>query len=374
MRALSVRGLNKFLNGKPINIRTLKTAWSAFVSSETAYKPLYVTFEISNLCNLNCRMCIKNYINRKNELMSFEIFKKVIDEVEPVYVGLTGYGEPLFNKEVFDMIRYCKQKNRRTIVKLFTNSMLLNKKIILQLINAGLDILTISLESPSKLNEKIRINSKIDKIKSNIAMINSLSKGKLEVDINTVFMKDNAKDLKNMIDFVHKFKTNFTLAPMTIYGKPENKTMLPARLGQENLRLYLNEAISKAEELDKTEIANEIKAYKRIVEERWQDFAVGEQFAKSACFVPWMTCYVATNGDVYPCCYFYEGSIKYGNINKNSFSEIWNSNAARKFRENMVKNGRNYAACTTCPENGEFLFKIFQKVPLKFLSSRKYDA
>jgi radical SAM protein with 4Fe4S-binding SPASM domain len=372
MRALSKKGIKKFLKNCPPDLRVLRTLFSAFKSKAITHLPLYVTFEISNACNLNCRMCIRNFIDRKNQLLSLETFKKIIDEVKPLYVGLTGYGEPLFNKDVFKMIKYCKQKNKRTIVKLFTNAMLLNREVIFKLISAGLDILTISLESPSELNEKIRINSKIDKIKSNIAMINSLSKGKLEVDINTVVMKDNAKDLKNMIDFVHKHKNSFTLAPMTIYGKADNLPLLPSNLGKEKLITYLDEAIGKAAALGERDVAKDIEAYKKIIQERWDNFAEGKLFAKSACFVPWLTCYVATNGDVYPCCYFYEGGVKYGNIREKSFNEIWNSKVAQEFRKSMVENGRMCTTCATCPENDDFLFKLFKYLPLKFLSQRKY--
>jgi len=375
MRALSTKGMQRFLGNYPLSVRALRTAYSAFVSKPRAYRPLYVTFEVSNLCNLNCKMCIRNFINRKNELMDFETFKKVIDEIRPLYVGLTGYGEPLFNMDVFRMIKYAKEKNKKTIVKLFTNATLLNKERIYGLIDSGLDILNISLESPLKTNEKIRINSNITKITENLKLLNSAKKGgKPEVDINTVVMRDNLQDLPEMISLVHELNAKFTLAHMTIYGKNENKEMLPSKNGREKTHFYLEKARKRAESLGESEISKDIADYMKLVDKNWGKFAECSLFEDAACFVPWLTCYVASNGDVYPCCYFYEGSIKYGNINKNSFSEIWNSNAARKFRENMVKNGRNYAACTTCPENGEFLFKIFQKVPLKFLSSRKYDA
>ena len=67
-------------------------------------KPYSALIEVTNICNLECPLCPtgENTLNRKPQNMSFETFRKIIDEIAAycVEVNLTNYGEPLLNKEI----------------------------------------------------------------------------------------------------------------------------------------------------------------------------------------------------------------------------------------------------------------------------------
>lgn len=122
--------------------------------------PFLVFLDPADLCNFQCKFCptgnrtlIKN-INRNSGLMNFDLFKKIIDdlgEFEKPIKALRLYkdGEPLLNPRFADMIRYAKKSGCALQVDTTTNASLLNPEKNLELIEAGLDRIYISLEGLS---------------------------------------------------------------------------------------------------------------------------------------------------------------------------------------------------------------------------------
>lgn len=67
------------------------------------------------------------------------------------------------------------------------------------------------------------------------------------------------------------------------------------------------------------------------------------------CMYPWTHLFVSPNGDTYPCCGFDYAKESVGNTNKNTMKEIWNGNAMREIRLNMLNN-QAVAGCNRCYE------------------------
>ena len=86
--------------------------------------PSQAQIEITNRCNLTCKMCPRDYFNLLKEDMPLETFKKIVDRLENItLLTLTGWGEPLVHPHIFEMITYCKERSHK--VKLTTNGTLL---------------------------------------------------------------------------------------------------------------------------------------------------------------------------------------------------------------------------------------------------------
>jgi len=64
----------------------------------------------------------------------------------------------------------------------------------------------------------------------------------------------------------------------------------------------------------------------------------------SFCIMPWVHLHVDTQGTVKACC---SSGAVFGNVNKESLSEIWNGEKATKFRENTL-NGFKDKRCSIC--------------------------
>ena len=104
-------------------------------------------FQVSTQCNSNCIFCISPKIKREYKIMSFEIFKKAIDDYDAMggkKINLTPmYGEPLLDTNLFTKIKYAKEKGM--YVYLFTNGSLLSLNDNYEkLIDSGIDRINIS--------------------------------------------------------------------------------------------------------------------------------------------------------------------------------------------------------------------------------------
>jgi radical SAM protein with 4Fe4S-binding SPASM domain len=66
------------------------------------------------------------------------------------------------------------------------------------------------------------------------------------------------------------------------------------------------------------------------------------------CLDPWYQPFILTNGDVWPCCWFYESL---GNVNDTPFHKLINSSAFQKLRHELLT-GELRNACIECPSRG----------------------
>jgi hypothetical protein len=122
--------------------------------------PLHVDFEASSRCNLACPMCFRRHFENQQEFldMDFELFKKGIDECaafDLYSIRLSWRGESTVNPLLIDMIRYARKAGIREI-SFLTNGSALNRDFILELIGAGLDYVTISIDGLKESYEKLR--------------------------------------------------------------------------------------------------------------------------------------------------------------------------------------------------------------------------
>ncbi len=123
--------------------------------------PFSVFVDPSDYCNFKCKFCptgnrelLKSF-NRKPKLMSFELYKKIINDIcafkKPIKVlRLYKDGEPLLNPKFEEMVKYAKDKNCALKIDTTTNGSLLNPKRNLQIIDAGLDKIHISVNGLSE--------------------------------------------------------------------------------------------------------------------------------------------------------------------------------------------------------------------------------
>ncbi len=169
--------------------------------------PFLLGIEPTNICNLKCKFCptgdpqLVARMGRKNGIMSFDLFRKIVDEARkfPVKIKevcLFKDGEPLLHKDIVRMIRYIKQADICERIKLFTNGLLLNPDLNAGLAEAGLDFLRVSVEgvSPQRYMELCNVDIKYDEFLNNIADYYRIKKrGRLVAKIIDVNLTDVEK-------------------------------------------------------------------------------------------------------------------------------------------------------------------------------------
>lgn len=122
--------------------------------------PFLIFLDPSDLCNFQCKFCpsgdkaLLKKVKRRPGLMDFELYRKIIDDLctfeKPIKVlRLYKDGEPLLNPRFPEMVRYARERGCALQVDTTTNASLLNPQLNLELIDAGLDRIHISLNGLS---------------------------------------------------------------------------------------------------------------------------------------------------------------------------------------------------------------------------------
>jgi len=143
------------------------------MSSTQLIIPERLQLETVHGCNARCTMCpIHLASERKKGIMSFELFKYIVDKMIPFKENITkfdlwGLGEPLLDKNIASKIRYAKDKGFQNLA-IATNVDLLNSEIVTQLYQAKLDTILFSIDGVTKqTHESIRINTNFERVIEN---------------------------------------------------------------------------------------------------------------------------------------------------------------------------------------------------------------
>ena len=172
---------------------------------------LYI--EATSRCNLNCSMCFRNtWIDEPFADMDAAVFEAAMRTMPPTVstVFFGGMGEPLFHKDIVGMIRHAAGLGKR--VELVTNATLLTRETARNLLDAGLSMLWVSIESfEAGSYESIRKDGDLELVQENIRAFNR-ERAKLDqsvrLGVNFVVMKSNIHQLKGIPRFVSRFQVN----------------------------------------------------------------------------------------------------------------------------------------------------------------------
>jgi len=105
--------------------------------------PSHAQISLTNECSQNCQFCYNK--NRSGMLLSTYEIKKLIQELKKMgvfWLGFTG-GEPLLNKDIVEIV---KSVGDDCAIKLFTTGSDLTEELAVELKNAGLLYVSISLD------------------------------------------------------------------------------------------------------------------------------------------------------------------------------------------------------------------------------------
>lgn len=172
-----------------------------------------VYIEPTVACNLDCITCFRNHweqaIGRMSEATFERIFEglKALDPIPDVYFG--GIGEPLFHPKTIEWVARIKALGVR--VELITNGTTLTEKKSRQLIDAGLDLLWVSLDGATpETFADVRLGAELPQIVANMKRFANMRKASHwatpEIGVAFVAMKRNIQDLPQVIKIGKSFR------------------------------------------------------------------------------------------------------------------------------------------------------------------------
>jgi len=254
--------------------------------------PRRLVLELTNACNLNCKMCGRNAADFRATWFQMEwlkLFEPVADRIEEV--TLMGWGEPTVHPHFADFLTWAHDLGLR---KYFcTNGMRLDK-LFDDLFRTEADIIAISLDgAQAKTNDAIRRGGDFNKIVHTLSEITAYKANhNLSFPyMNFVFtaMDENLSELPDLVRLAGNigldevkavYLTAFdeASAPLTLYDK------------MERTREVFQKAIEAGQELGVS-----LKLPHLVGED-----PAGEALHKT-CYTAWRDFFLGSDGYVRPC-------------------------------------------------------------------------
>ena len=157
----------------------------------------YICFEVSAICNMDCKFCFANWRENRKQL-PLEKVKTIIDKLKEYgieAINLTG-GDPLLRNDIVDICKYCKDKGIMTIIS--TNGIeLMNKKEVLKYI----DSINLPLDSfDSNIHNEMRPCAVKNHHKLILELIDYINDNypSIKIKINTMVGKLNISGIINI--------------------------------------------------------------------------------------------------------------------------------------------------------------------------------
>ncbi len=146
-----------------------------FLSKRDKAFPSMVAVKITNVCNLECIHCPYSFISKEKNYtprhMKWELYERIVTEVarhKGTIFRILCDGEPLKHPLFLDMIKFTKKKGISPM-NFITNGMLLDEKMAVGILEAGVEVVEISLDAFAKSTyESIRKGASYEQVISNV--------------------------------------------------------------------------------------------------------------------------------------------------------------------------------------------------------------
>ena len=283
--------------------------------------PVSVSIELTNNCNLNCPQCFSGsgLMTRKRGFMEIDLYKKVMKELSPFLYNVNLYfqGEPMLHPQFFSFLTF--PSTIQSVVS--TNGHFLSSENSEKLVRSTLRKLIISLDGfDQKTYPAYRINGNFTDVTEGLKNLatakkryNSLLKIELQFLVNSI----NENQVQQVRQFAKSINAFLRLKSMQILNKSEINTWLPS---QRRFRRY------------------RIEEGEYVLKNRLPD----------RCARLWFNPVITWDGKVLPCCFDKDAEYVMGDLNNESFRDIWDGPKFRIFRKSILSGRHMIDMCTNC--------------------------
>ncbi len=290
--------------------------------------PVFVSIEPTTSCNLRCPQCPSGLreFSRPTGMLQQQLFQTIIGQLKSHLHSLTFYfqGEPYLNPDFLNMVSFAHANKIFTITS--TNAHYLTEENARQTVLSKLDKLIISVDGITQgVYEQYRIGGKLDKVLEGT--------------------KEILKQKKRL-----KSKTPHVVWQFVVF-KP-NQTQIEAvkKLGKE---LGVDEVKIKTAQIYDFEnghtLIPDLENYSRYKKDASGNYHIKNKLLNQ-CWRMWQGCVITWDGKIVPCCFDKDAKYKLGNLESESFKNIWFSPAYDQFRRSVLKSRNQIDICTNCTE------------------------
>lgn len=331
--------------------------------------PTNVDIELSNRCNLRCRMCWfhgESGIGNRYagcELTTTEVFNLVdrLSRHKPhIYIGGS---EPFIRDDLMAILAHIRGRDLK--VSFTTNGTLLDGEKIGKLVDLGVETVNFSFDGPEALHDRVRGAGVFAKAVSAIRELSAERKrrGRAAPVIN-VNITMTSRIVGHIGETVGALK-EATLDGVDYYRMHHLWFITPSELARH--RRVMGKAlgcrapgaaghvIERSRMIDPVALADELSTFKEYARVKmfpnlhyagiikyYSDYPF-----TGRCFAPFRSALIKPNGDVRFCPDEWIDDYVLGNVRNDDFDAIWNNSRARKFRTVLWKR-RCFPGCKRC--------------------------
>jgi radical SAM protein with 4Fe4S-binding SPASM domain len=283
--------------------------------------PVSVSAELTNTCNLNCPHCFtgSGLMARKRGFMDFDLYKKVMKELSPYLYNANLYfqGEPMLHPQFFSFIGI--PTTVHSVVS--TNGHFLSEENSEKLVRSPLNRLIVSLDGIDQTTySAYRVNGNINNVTEgleNLAIAKKRHKSSLKIEIQFLVSSINENQIEYVRQFAKSVNALLRLKSMQIIDKTVIGSWLPSGRRFSRYRMKEGEYVSKNRLPDR-------------------------------CARLWFNPVITWDGKVVPCCFDKNAEYVMGDLNNESFREIWDGPKFRIFRKSILTGRHMIEMCRDC--------------------------
>jgi len=301
--------------------------------------PRSLYLETTNRCDSKCQTCIRTFhsLEPPADLTLRQV--TAIAEQFPVLerVVLHGIGEPLLNREIFEIVAYLK--TRAETVLFNSDAISLTAGRALKLIESGLDEYRVSMDAAMRQTyQKLRGVDRFDLVVANVRKLMELkhqgSRSAPRVSLWFTASRANLQELLAFVGLAADLGVEEVYVQRLVFnglGLAVDANALHGRLRErEHALLAEAEALATAHgiEMRASGLTTPLASLQGGAHDRrpW-----------AGCQRPWTLAYVTANGNVLPCCISPWVAKDYaalilGNAFHDGFGAIWNGERYQRFR------------------------------------------
>lgn len=325
-------------------------------------KKLNGTVIVTYRCNAKCTMCNRYKVPSKpEEEISIETIKKL---PEMYFTNITG-GEPFIRDDLKDIVRELLKKSDRIVIS--TNGFFTDR--IVELCKEFPQIgIRISIEGLEKTNNEIRglddgFNRGYTTLKKLVDM------GMKDVGFGMTVQDRNAADLVPLYNISDELGMEFATASLhnSFYFVESNNIIKDRLTVAQNFEDLVNRLLD----------SNSPKKWFRAYFNHGLINYIFSQKRLLPCDMSFDTFFIDPYGDVMPCNGTKEKQVM-GNLNRQSWEELWNSEQAEKVRSFVRNCDRNcWMIGSVSPAMHKYIYKpaawVIKHKFLRFFKKKKYS-
>jgi radical SAM protein with 4Fe4S-binding SPASM domain len=290
--------------------------------------PISLSIEPTTACNLRCPECPSGLraFTRPTGMLQEKTFRKVVDELRETLCYMLFYfqGEPYLNRQFLDWVAYASSRGIYTATS--TNAHYLDDVTARRTVESGLDRLIVSIDGTTQETyEAYRKGGQLSKVlegtRNVVAWKKKLGSRTPHIVFQFLVVRPNEHQVEEVKTLARELGVDAVgFKTAQIYDYQQGSPLIPRQQKYSRYRRLANGTYR---------IKNKLLNH---------------------CWKMWHSCVITWDGKVVPCCFDKDASHQLGDMQQQSFRQIWRGEAYCRFRQSLMRSRSEIDICQNCTE------------------------